>query len=113
MSTRMNTNETRPQYLQRVRRWIKRQYDKRRETERCHCSHTASAVMMEAQKRFSDLGTFGVEGFCFEPDDMRTGGLSYLNTGDTYELTICFNSDSRRFFLSSWGDIAERYPNAG
>ena len=104
----MAVGESRHDYLKRVQRWCRNEYNKRRETEYCHCSHTAAAVMHAAEKRFTDIGTFGVEGWC---DDCGSNGWQYLNTGDTYELTIVFSSKSERFILSSWGDIVEREDN--
>ena len=47
------------------------------------------------------LHCFGVEG---SPD---TDGnfLSYVNTGETYDLTLCHYKG--KFIISSWGDIVE------
>lgn len=110
---RMETGETRLEYLRRALRYCRAVYNRLRETPEfryCHCSHPACQALKETETRFEDLGTFGIEGFIFDRDNPRGGGLSYLNTGETYELTLCFNSDSARFLISSWGDIAERLP---
>ncbi len=112
-SPRMETGETRLDYLRRALRYCRAEYNRlrvSREYQYSHCSHPARKALENTEKRFSDLGTFGVEGFCFDPDSVSSGGLSYLNTGDSYEITLCFNSDTRRFLVSSWGDIAERLP---
>lgn len=54
------------------------------------------------------LGTHGVESL--GPGDLRYDPpFEYLNTGDSYALTIVYDTQDRRFFLSSWGDIAEKY----
>ncbi len=34
----------------------------------------------------------------------------YLNTGDSYALTLFYARDSRRFRLRSWADVADRMP---
>jgi len=36
-------------------------------------------------------------------------GIEYVNFGDTYAPTICYNTQERKYTLSSWGDIAEQY----
>ena len=69
-----------------------------------HSSHYAAKSMELTESRFVDLGTFGVEGWC---DSEGKHGVSYLNTGDTYEITILFSSETERFSIGSWGDIAE------
>lgn len=53
------------------------------------------------------LGTFGVERID-DPDNDVMGDyeLSYLNTGDSYADTLCYNAG--RFFVGSWGDFVER-----
>lgn len=94
-----------PVELTKARAWCRREYNRRREDEHCHPSHTASDVLKEADKRFG-LGMCGVEGWC---DEIGREGISYLNPGDTYDLTICFHSGQERFFISSWGDAYERW----
>lgn len=46
--------------------------------------------------------TFGVEGLAYR-------NLSYLNTGDPYDITICLLGG--KFFLSSWGDFIKSAEN--
>lgn len=92
--------------LDRAYSWARREYAHRRQIESCHCSHTAAAVMEDAEKRYK-LGTFGVDGFSVNMDS----GIQYLNTGDPYDVTILFRAKSRnegRWSLGAWGDIAER-----
>jgi len=107
MSTRQQkTTEDRYQYLQAARRYCKAQYNKlRSEPYRPHCSHDAAKVMLATEERFTDLGTFGVEGWC---DDDGNDGVQYLNTGQAYDLTIVFKSETEQFRIASWGDIAEK-----
>jgi hypothetical protein len=101
----VKVGESRLDYLKRVAKWCREQYKRQRQTESCHPSHTADEVMRDAEKRFTDLGTFGVEGWC---DDCGRGGWQYLNAGDPYSLTLLFSSKSERFSVGCWGDIAER-----
>lgn len=101
----MKVGESRRDYLKRVVKWCRQQYKEERQHNHCHPSHTADDVMREAEKRFTDLGTFGVEGWC---DECGRDGWQYLNTGDSYGITILFSSESERFSVGSWGDIAER-----
>lgn len=97
--------ESRHDYLKRVVKWCREEYRNKRQLESCHPSHTAADVMREAEKRFLNLGTFGVEGWC---DECGENGWQYLNTGDSYGITILFSSKSGRFRVGCWGDIAER-----
>lgn len=53
------------------------------------------------------LGTHGVEHL--GDVDMRDGPpVEYLNTGDTYAPTLVWYRSSGRFYIRSWGDVAER-----
>jgi hypothetical protein len=104
---RQQVGESDEDYLKKALAYCRKEYKRRRETEYCHNSHTASDVMLEAQRLFPDLGTFGVEGFC---DDVGNHGVSYLNSGDTYAQTIIFRSNSGRFYLGDWGSIVEAAP---
>lgn len=99
----MQVGECRDAYLNRVVRWCRKQYTERRQTERHHPSHTADDVMEQAERVFPDLGTCGVEGWCSEDD---RNGVSYLNAGDTYEQTIFFFSNTERFRVACFDDVA-------
>lgn len=101
----MKVGESREKYFRRAAKWCRERYTHKRLFTSCHPSHTAAEVMKECEKRFTDLGTFGVEGWC---DDFGRDGWEYLNTGDAYEITIVFNSKIQKFFVRCWGDIAER-----
>ena len=103
------TSDTREQYLKKALRYCRKVYNERRATDRCHCSHSAAYAMRRTEEKFTDLGTFGVEGSCFSGS--FTAGISYLNMGETYEPTICFRSDTERFWVGSWGDFAEANPD--
>ncbi len=101
----MKVGESRRDYLRRAAKWCREQYKRKRQTEYGHPSHTAQDVMEDAEKRFADLGTFGVEGWC---GDCGRDGWQYLSDGDTYSLTLLFCSESERFSVGCWGDVAER-----
>jgi hypothetical protein len=70
------------------------------ENRNCHESHTVAKALKLTEARFVDLGTFGVEGMVEPP-------LQFLNSGDTYGLTVLYWKG--RFMAGNWGDIAERY----
>ena len=74
-----------------------------------HASHAAAEALRWTEKHFA-LGTYGVEGFC---DSVGNRGFSYLNTGETYDLTLGAYTDchNARFVLTSWGDVAEHNPD--
>lgn len=35
-------------------------------------------------------------------------GLLYVNMGDTYNQTVCYDTRKDRWFVCSWGDIVEK-----
>lgn len=39
----------------------------------------------------------------------RDAVLLYVNRGDTYDTTICYDTTKEQFFLGSWGDWVERF----
>lgn len=103
------TEQQRLQYLKRAMRYCRKQYNQlRAEPYSPHCSHDAAKAMQATESKFPDLGTFGVEGFCFT--DSFNNGLSYLNTGDMYEITISFRSDTEQFRILCVGDFIENNP---
>jgi hypothetical protein len=54
------------------------------------------------------MGAHGVEPL--GPVEMHYGPpFEYINMGDTYVATLVYDRDKDRLFISSWGDIAERY----
>lgn len=84
-----------------------------REFANCHPSHAANRALLFAEQKIGSalLGTFGVEGFGLEEFGFYNESLSYLNTGDSYDLTVCFDSRNCRFSIGSWGDFVERFSN--
>jgi len=53
------------------------------------------------------LCCYGVESIVSR-QNVRT---SYLNTGDAYAPTICYNHSRGTIAITSWGDIVERHMN--
>lgn len=95
--------------LDKARRYARAQFNKLRqlpEYRYAHSSHSGAKALELTQKKFgsSELGTFGLEGF----STGLSSGISYLNSGDTYEITLMFDSDSNRFRIGSIGDILEK-----
>lgn len=37
-------------------------------------------------------------------------GVYYVNMGDTYISTLCYDAKTDRIFISCWGDIVEKNP---
>lgn len=89
--------------LRKIREFAKRRYDDIRLTDNSHCSHAAVEAIEEASQRF-DTG-YGVEGFA--TDEGGRHGITYLNMGDAYAVTVIFDSRTERFRLGCWADIAE------
>jgi len=54
--------------------------------------------------------TYGVEYIPSRQDNWTDGaaGLEYLNTGETYEVTVIYDLRSSAWRIDNWGDIVER-----
>lgn len=67
-------------------------------------------AMEEANKI---LDGHGVEGVSGEGADLgkywRDTILLYVNLGDTYDKTICYDTDEEDFIVGSWGDFIEKW----
>lgn len=59
------------------------------------------------------LDGHGVEGVSGEGADLgkywRDTILLYVNLGDTYDKTVCYDTDEEEFFIGSWGDFIEKW----
>lgn len=59
------------------------------------------------------LDGHGVESVAGEGSDLgkywRDTILLYVNLGDTYDTTVCFDPDEEEFFIGSWGDFFEKW----
>lgn len=62
-----------------------------------HISHYVNDFLSGVN---SLAGYFGVESLYPEK-----GNIWYLNAGDTYAVTLCYNDKSERFFIACWGDL--------
>lgn len=78
----------------------------------CHPSFGAAAALEAVEAYWAGLDgaplTHGVEGVL--SDGSGAEGLTYLNRGDSYDLTLCFDSGRGRgggWFVGSWGDWLE------
>ncbi len=91
-------------------KWVKKEWKKRSEDLREHPSFLACKILEEAEKQFN-LPTYGTEGFCGQDWGDYQSGVSYLNTGDTYDTTlVCtYFNGVVRFKIDSWGDTYERF----
>lgn len=102
------TGETRKAYLTRARRACRvamAELVSSREYRHCHISFLVRDTLLVIEQWFPELGTFGVEGMP-EGNNQRSPAFDYLNTGDSYELTIMYVRG--RFQIGCWGDIVER-----
>jgi len=96
------TTETRSNYLTAARKYAAKKFKELRERSDfkwAHESHAAVAALKITEKRFTDIGTFGVEG----QDGID---IIYLNSGDSYEVTLYYYK--RRFNVGCVGDVIER-----
>ncbi len=65
----------------------------------------------------SAIDGHGVEGIQAEDgykvdDYWRDTILLYVNMGDTYDTTICYDTEEEEFFVGSWGDFVEDWESA-
>lgn len=90
-----------------VRAYAKKVFDVLQEQDRHygHPSHNATKALVAAEHHF-DLPTYGVEGWAVD----SRHGVSYLNTGDLYDLTVVLRSSPTkvRFSVECPANIIER-----
>lgn len=71
------------------------------------------AVDEAMEKANEVLDGHGVEAAAGEGSDLgkywRDTILLYVNLGDTYDTTVCFDPDEEDFFVGSWGDFIEEW----
>ena len=100
--------ETRLTYVRRARAYAKRAETRLESTgdyRHCHRSFLVRDALLATETAFPDLGTFGVEG-SEAGRGRRSPAFDYLNTGETYELTVLYIRG--RYTVGTWGDIVER-----
>jgi len=95
-------------YWEKAIKFAREEYKRLRQHDTRHPSFTASVALSATERCFPELKTHGVEGFCF--DAGGRDGLTYLNTGDSYGMTILFRSKTERMWLGDWGSFVERNP---
>lgn len=100
--------ESREAYLARARRACRLAKQKLEDSDEywsCHESFLIRDTLLVVEQWFPDLGTFGVE-YIPAGSNKRSPAITYLNTGDCYDLTLMYVNG--RFRLGCWGDIVER-----
>lgn len=105
---RQQPGESRERYLARARRFCKvaeRRLLASGEYAYCHPSFLVRDTLLAVEAAFPDLGTFGVEGI-EAGKGSRSPAIDYLNTGDSYELTLLHVRG--RYRVGCWGDYVER-----
>lgn len=87
-----------PDDYESVKKWMQRCYYKPRRVER----------VMEAINEI--LGGYGVEQITDSQWDNYwcDSGLLYVNMGDAYSPTICYDTRKDQWIVCPWGDIVER-----
>ena len=103
-----SVGQTREAYLANARRYCLVAMDKliaSGEYRHVHESFLIRDTLLVIEQWFPDLGTSGVE-HIEAGSNHRSPAIDYLNTGDTYDLTIMFIRG--RFRVGCWGDIVER-----
>jgi hypothetical protein len=77
-----------------------------------HNTYNPASYAENILQHVSDLlDCCGVEYLHSDNDSWNIpAGYSYVNTGETYDLTLMYDHKKRRFLVSSWGDIAETFP---
>ena len=106
------------QTAKRIRGIVKKTIDPEDETlfpktykwsQSCYSAPTTGALEMHALNEL--LNGFGVEGLGKGDDDYGyTPPFEFINLGDPYNTTIIRNNRSGTYFISTWGDVAERNP---
>lgn len=95
------------QYLEAARCFAVDSYNSlmRENNHGSHISFEVREALLMTEKQFPELETYGVESI----SESNGFELCYLNTGDTYKPTICFDWSQLRFVVASWGGLAESF----
>jgi len=93
------SGKTDPKTYKSVQKWV----------DRCFNEPTDIELRMEAINEI--LEGFGVEGIEGKWVDSyhRENQAVYINTGDTYSLTILYDNELRRFVVTTFGDWVESH----
>jgi hypothetical protein len=83
-----------------------RYYDKK------HNTYNPASKSENILQHVSDLiGYYGIEGYDPDDDNPSHPKYSYINSGDTYTLTLVYNHDAGRYALTDIGTIIEKESN--
>lgn len=67
-------------------------------------------AMEEVNKILDGHGVEAVNGEGVHIDKYwRDTILLYVNLGDTYDTTVCYDTEEETFFIGSWGDFLEKW----
>jgi len=103
-------SETRKQYLTKARRYAARKLREQRNENQFyrHDSFNVAEALRLTEARFVDMGTFGVESITSVNGDETYGlELQYLNSGEMYCLTLCFDETRNCFLIACVGNMIE------
>ena len=98
----------RREYVERAARFARKVFNRLSESDDYSHSHDSFAVrdaLLATEFFFPDLGTFGAE-YIREGKNSRSPAIDYLNTGDSYGLTVLYVKG--QFRAGNWGDYVER-----
>jgi hypothetical protein len=74
------------------------------------CYHPPACYDLRLHVLDSIASTYGVEYIASPKDTFTTTlGIDYLNTGDSYALTIVRSADTGNYRVTSWGDLVEKW----
>jgi hypothetical protein len=108
MSDWIATRDVSRDLLKKARAYASGYFRRNREYSPGHSSHLASEALEQAGIKYA-FG-HGVEGFCW---NCGQEGISYINMGDGYDLTIYFDTRTEQFRLGCWADVMERLERQG
>lgn len=102
----MQTTQRLKKALQKAKRDFNkglRYYDEKYQT------YTPGSYAENILEQVSDLvGGYGVEAYRPGENNSMNPKYLYVNSGDSYALTLIFNRNSKKFTLSDIGSIIER-----
>lgn len=76
-------------------------------------SFTKASKANMALDAISDIvGGIGVEAV-YPPGGWAAPLLLYINMGDPYDITVCYERQADKYFVGAWGDWVEDYENRG
>ena len=99
---------SRAKYLRTAANWARKEYQRllnHPDYRHCHESFALRDALQNTEAKYTDLGTFGVE-YIQKGSNRLSPAITYLNTGDTYELTILYVNG--QFRVGCWGNYVER-----